>query len=379
MAYVKGGKKCNLVQSWRRDWNSSYACGKQTILAQTFPIDEDTHIASIFLKTFCPWPPWGYFCDIRATDDTGRPYGPNLATKYGFWEDEVLMAPGTWKMFFYNDFPLLTPGQYAIVFSSPTAPTTSSVGLSSYKEADYYHAGRAWLSYDNGLNWELLSYRTFNFEVWGWPPPPDPPPEPAISNWAPTDIESELTPSGYTIVVTTDIPCHLYMRWTTTEPRKHPSEVFRRGIRLMAGVRWCFVSFKENEQEEEGDTLVHTFIKPDWPVCETRWFYFYGQKQSIESPSASPIFHLHRERIGLQLIFLEPWSEYAPPPPPMELIFLEPWTEWGVIPPPPMELKYSEPWSEWGYRAELIYLEPWTYWTPPAPPMEQRFTEPWSQ
>ncbi|MBA7589986.1 hypothetical protein ES708_32085 [subsurface metagenome] len=67
----------------------------------------------------------------------------------------------------------------------------------------------------------------------------------------------------------------------------------------MSGVRWCFVNWKENEQEEPGDTLVHTFIKPDWPVCQTRWFYFLGTKQAEESPSASPIFHLHREAVPI--------------------------------------------------------------------------------
>ena len=137
------------------------------------------------------------------------------------------------------------------------------------------------------------------FEVWGYTPPPEPPPEPAISNWAPTDIASQLTPTGYTIVVTTNIPVHLWMRWSLNEPLKRPSEEFRRGILLMSGVRWCFVNWKENEQEEPGDTLVHTFIKPDWPVCQTRWFYFLGTKQAEESPSASPIFHLHREAVPI--------------------------------------------------------------------------------
>jgi len=75
-------------------------------------------------------------------------------------------------------------------------------------------------------------------------------------------------------------------------------ELIRRGISLPYATRWCFVNFEENEQEEIGDTLIHTFIKPNWPICETRYFYFLGTKQAEEQPSASPIFkHHHAEYI----------------------------------------------------------------------------------
>jgi len=84
------------------------------------------------------------------------------------------------------------------------------------------------------------------------------------------------------------------MRWTNQEPLKHPASKFVRGIELMAGLRYCFVAFHENEQLEPGDTLIHTFEKRNWQICETRWFYFIGTVQAEESPSASPIFKLHR-------------------------------------------------------------------------------------
>jgi len=358
MATVKGGKKCNLVTSWRKDWNSSNAFGKQVLLSQTFPIDEDTHISSIFVNTFAPADIPTYFCDIRATDGAGKPSGPNIASKMGFWIDEVRGAPGTWKMFFYDSFPLLPPGQYAIVVSAPTALTYISGYLLAQEGENHYRAGKCWISWDNGLTWERQHNRCFLFEVWGWPPPPDAPPEPAISNWAAIDLATEYTETTVTLVVTTDKPVHLYMRWTLTKPLLHPSEVYRRGMLIMAGTRFCFVSFHENEQEEAGDTLVHTFIKPDWPVCQTRWFYFIGQKQSIESPSASPIFHYHH---------VEPIPR---------LIFLEPWSEWGVIPPPEMELIFLEPWSTYLPTMEQVFCEPWS--CVPIPPFaDWIFWEPW--
>jgi len=71
-------------------------------------------------------------------------------------------------------------------------------------------------------------------------------------------------------------------------------------------VRFCFVVYEDNEQAEAGDTLVHTFVKDKWPVCERRWFYFIGNIAGISSVSESPIFQFH---------FPAPPPE---PPPPIE-------------------------------------------------------------
>lgn len=62
----------------------------------------------------------------------------------------------------------------------------------------------------------------------------------------------------------------------------------------MHGDRYfCFVVYTDNEQEEAGDTLVHTFIKRPWPVCETRWFYFWGSIAGLTCQSTTSIFELH--------------------------------------------------------------------------------------
>lgn len=49
--------------------------------------------------------------------------------------------------------------------------------------------------------------------------------------------------------------------------------------------------------------LVHTFIKTDWPVCQTRYFYFTASKRMFPTPSASPIFHLHRTHEDEPIVF----------------------------------------------------------------------------
>ncbi len=103
------------------------------------------------------------------------------------------------------------------------------------------------------------------------------------------------TPSGtqVTIVVTTDFPCHLFMRWSLTLPRIHPKTETRRGLSLMSDHYYCFDVFIDNEQDEAGDTTTHTFVKPNWPQCQTRFFYFFGTRAGNPSPSESCIFKYH--------------------------------------------------------------------------------------
>ncbi|MBA7572832.1 hypothetical protein ES708_14619 [subsurface metagenome] len=191
------------------------------------------------------------------------------------------------------------------------------------------------------------------------------------------DIQQHHHLTGYRLVITTDVPCRLFMRWTLEKPRTHKDPVFKRGAPFAEKVRFCFVEYQDNDQEEAGDTLTHTFIKLDWPGCQTRYFYFWGTVAGEVSPSESPLFSKHRPVFEFQLLFYEPWTYLIPPPPTMALILLEPWT-WTPPPPPTMAQVLYEPWSIYFPTMELIFLEPWSHYFPPAPPMEQVFYEPWS-
>ncbi|MBA7580414.1 hypothetical protein ES708_22305 [subsurface metagenome] len=121
------------------------------------------------------------------------------------------------------------------------------------------------------------------------------------------DVTWVLSLDSVTLTAVTDVPCHLYMRWTLTKPRIHKKASVRRGLTLMKDVRFCFVEYKDNQQQEEGDTLIHTFVKPNWPVCEIRHFYFWGYINEIVSDSTSPLFTLHND-------FVTPPDEPVPPP-----------------------------------------------------------------
>ena len=120
--------------------------------------------------------------------------------------------------------------------------------------------------------------------------------------WQILTIGYSVAGDTITITITTDFPCHLFMRWSLIPPRIHKATEQRRGLSLMTDFYYCFDVYHDNEQEEAGDTTTHTFIKPDWPECMTRYFYFLGTRAGDPSPSESCIFQYHHVP-----------SEYGPP------------------------------------------------------------------
>lgn len=126
------------------------------------------------------------------------------------------------------------------------------------------------------------------------------------------DLTWEKSLDSITLTVITDVPRHLFMRWTLEPPRTQQRSSVRRGLALKKDVSFCFVAYHDNEQEEDGDTLTHTFIKPDWAVCETRHFYFWGYSGELVCESTSPLFALHNDFVALPDI---------PVPPPGEMLF----------------------------------------------------------
>jgi len=107
------------------------------------------------------------------------------------------------------------------------------------------------------------------------------------------DISYTPTLSQVTITVVTDSPVHLFMRWSFNPPDYHSIPTLRRGIALHGNRYICFTAYHDNEQEEAGNTLTHTFIKPAWWICQTRYFYFWGMNGSLICRSTSPVFSYH--------------------------------------------------------------------------------------
>lgn len=107
------------------------------------------------------------------------------------------------------------------------------------------------------------------------------------------DVQQIKLPDGYRIVAITDVPCHLWMRWSLVKPERHSQPRLRRGIALHTDVYLCFVAYHDNEQEEVGDTLEHTFVKHDWAHCETRYFHFWGSVAGNTCRSTTALFKKH--------------------------------------------------------------------------------------
>lgn len=116
----------------------------------------------------------------------------------------------------------------------------------------------------------------------------------ATAHWAVLDIKRTPTLTGVLIEVTTEVPCHLWMRWSLYLPQRHLVPRYLRGVLFREDLYLCLVAYHDNEQQEPGDTLVHTFLKEPWAFCETRYFYFHGTIAGVISPSTTACFSYHR-------------------------------------------------------------------------------------
>ena len=101
--------------------------------------------------------------------------------------------------------------------------------------------------------------------------------------------------------LTTNTPAHLWLRYTYTEPVKTSIPKAKRGALWYYDNKMCFVAWQECEQDEPGDTLIHTFSCDIFPYCVPVWYYLWGTIGGVPSPSNSAIFKAHMS-----------W----PPPPP---------------------------------------------------------------
>lgn len=108
--------------------------------------------------------------------------------------------------------------------------------------------------------------------------------------WYLTSFEEWSCREAYHIVVLTDAPCHLWLRWSNNSPWKHPRTRTIRGLNIEGDVYYCFTAYHDVEQDETGDTLEHTFTVSPWQRFEHRWFFFWGEVAGVQSPSMSPIF-----------------------------------------------------------------------------------------
>jgi len=91
----------------------------------------------------------------------------------------------------------------------------------------------------------------------------------------------------------TDVPVHLYLRWTDKEEQIHLHTEVDRGLAKLGDPKYCFVQWREVEQNEPGDTISHTFSFAGWAHCNWRWWMFRGTAAGADTPSNTCIFSAH--------------------------------------------------------------------------------------
>lgn len=295
-----------LLTGYPRGDNEDLGFGWTISLAQTFVITEPTYVfrsaALLFTKIGKP----GIHAYLTHANPHGRPVGAPIVTAWREWKTNYEEPYARWWVHEFRPVPLLSPGNYAVIYETLNPGHFMFWRWRLDENPAPPPVQPCWRSLNMGGTWNQLPEWTFMHELWGWHPPPNEEPPPETIYWAPIKEVEAPWSDTVTIVVTTESACHLYMRWTLEPPLKHKISRVVRGITLSTETRYCFVAWHENEQIEDGDTLVHTFVKPNWPICQTRYFYFIGSKQRIESPSASPIFFYHHQRIELESQIISP-------------------------------------------------------------------------
>lgn len=111
-----------------------------------------------------------------------------------------------------------------------------------------------------------------------------------VTRFSIRDATPEATYTADTITVISDVPAHLWMRWTHVPPRMHRKPRLRRGMWLNDDIRFCFDVYTDLEQDEPGDTTSHTFTFSPCTNCFTFWYYLWGLIEGVVSPSTSTIF-----------------------------------------------------------------------------------------
>ena len=113
------------------------------------------------------------------------------------------------------------------------------------------------------------------------------------TRWLPLSLEELWVGDVAGIRTTTSTPAHLTLRYTYTEPVKTSIPKEKRGAVWYYDNKMCFVAWKDCEQDEAGDTLVHTFSCPIFPTCVKVWYIFIGTIGGVPSPSNTAIFEAH--------------------------------------------------------------------------------------
>jgi len=261
--------------------------------AQTFtPLE--THVLDYIDLQLMRWAaPWDHLYEIYHTDADGLPTGTPISTYQSYvkpLKGITYLGRHRYKM---SPVTLYFGVTYAIVIRVDPADPIFTIFWQYEQWTGNYPRGERLLSNNNGVTWMKFPTDDHIFAEFGDPPLPKPEPPPPIEHFAVMDLIQTPTPTGISITIPTNVPCHLTCYWTDKKPLKHHTSRVVRGKAVPWKTYFCFVAWHEVKQTEDGDTLYHTFDLSPWAECETRWLTFRGTVDEVLSPSVGPIFEKH--------------------------------------------------------------------------------------
>lgn len=130
-----------------------------------------------------------------------------------------------------------------------------------------------------------------------------------LQHFAILELSQHPRPASIIVSCLTNNPCHLTCYYTAKEPVRHRTSLVKRGVALPWGAYFCFAAWNSVEQQEPGDTLIHTFEVPDWSYCQTKWISFRGTVAGEISPSVGPLIKKHYAFKIFQYLNV-PWFAY---------------------------------------------------------------------
>lgn len=262
--YTTGG------DSWAKLTFTEQAC-------QTFRLPQTIEVN--YVDVYVKFSSYMMMLDVSIyyADADHHPFGDPLSRGDLFPREADEQPNPYWKRIRMSSAILLKDEYYALKLNYSDLLPPSDWHWRYDADDAFYPRGVRSYSTDAGLTWQTFFNDDHLFVVWGTPPIPHALKPPPFGHFSVLSISQNITPEGVIIVATTDVPAHIYMSWTVEPPWVHRREVIRRGVPFMDAAYWCFIHYRQLEQIEQGITHDHTFFLTDWPICQTRWFYFFGQ------------------------------------------------------------------------------------------------------
>ncbi len=127
--------------------------------------------------------------------------------------------------------------------------------------------------------------------------------------WWITDISKEVTPTGLKLKVITNTDVNLFMVWTDIEPILEERWKMKRGVKVHCDPIFHLNNPQLVDEDVPEDHRVHYFTFDDWPVCQTRWFYFIAKVWVLWTKSTSFLHSYHKTA-------LPQWHIFRPDEPP---------------------------------------------------------------